>query len=150
MREQRQYRYRLTRSPWMGRLVPLGRVEEHHDARDEAVRNQERRAKSVLTPFSLDACDHDPCFSPVSWKKASSSDLSIGLNSLTPMPAAMSRVLISRVPAGSVFRLVAPFCVFPPAGPNNPLQDSNPRSIRRTPPTPPSPPPPPTPSHYLV
>src|SRR5260370_37750973 len=129
MREQRQYRYRLTRSPWMGRLVPLGRVEAHHDARDEAARNQERRAKSVLTPFSLDACDHDPCFSPVSWKKASSSDLSIGLNSLTPMPAAMSRVLISRVPAGSVLSLIEPFCMLTAAAPNNPVKNPNARAM---------------------
>src|SRR5260370_28617229 len=104
----------------MGRLVPLGRVEEHHDARDESGRHEEGRAKSILAPLSFDACDHDPCFSPVSWKKASSSDLSIGLNSLTPMPAAMSRPLISRLPAGSVLSLIEPFCRLTAAAPNRP------------------------------
>src|SRR6266851_4509008 len=129
IREQGQYRHRLTRSPWMSRLVPLGRVEEHHDARDETGRNQERRAKSVLTPFSFDACDHDPCFSPVSWKKASSSDLSIGLNSLTPMPAAVSRLLISSVLEGSVLSLIEPFCMLTAAAPNIPVKSSNARSM---------------------
>src|ERR1700730_6875255 len=95
-------------------LVPLDRVDERDDSGDEACGDQERRPHSVLAPFSFDACDHDPCFSPVSWKKASSSDLSIGLNSLTPMPAAISRLLISRLPAGSVCNLNEPFCRLDP------------------------------------
>src|SRR5712691_10931791 len=128
VREQSQYRYRLARSPGMRRLIPLGRVKEHHDARDEAGRNQEGRAKSVLTPFRFDACDHDPCFSPVSWKKASSSDLSIGLNSLTPIPAAMSRLLISRLPAGLALSRIEPFCRLTAATPNMLVRSSNARS----------------------
>src|SRR6266849_8715642 len=118
IRIQDQYLDGLTRSPGMGRLVPLGRVKEHHDACDEAGGDQEGRPKTVLAPFRFDAGDHDPCFSPVSWKKASSSDLSNGLNSLTPMPAAMSRLLISRLPAGSVCKRMKPSFRLTAATPN--------------------------------
>src|SRR5712692_4569984 len=126
---QGQDRHGVPDTAGMGRLVPLGRVEKHVDARDESCRHEEGRAKSILAPLSFDACDHDPCFSPVSWKKASSSDLSIGLNSLTPMPAAMSRLLISSVPEGSVLSLIEPFCRLTAAAPNIPVRSSKARSI---------------------
>src|SRR6266567_8565828 len=102
----------------MGGQVPVSAVDENCDAGDESGPDQESRPKAILAPLGFDGCDHDPCFSPVSWKKASSSDLSNGLSSLTPMPAATSRLLISTLPAGSVCSLMAPSCRLTTALPN--------------------------------
>src|SRR5207248_1085110 len=90
------------------REVPAEEVDEDGDPRDDARGHEKRGPKSTLTPFRLDGCDHDPCFSPVSWKKTSSSDLSNGRSSLTPMPAATSWRLMSTLLLGLVLRWSAP------------------------------------------
>src|SRR5713226_9541388 len=102
----------------MKREVPIGGVDQDCHSGYDAGRDEESRPQAVLTPFSFDGCDHDPCFSPVSWKKTSSSDLSNGRSSLTPIPAAVSCLLISRLFPGSVFRWMAPFCLLTASGPN--------------------------------
>src|SRR5207245_3984880 len=91
------------------RQVPVEAVDERRDARHHSAGDDERRPKSTLTRFRPDGCDHDPCFSPVSWKKTSSSDLSNGRSSLTPIPASVSLRLISMLFSGLTFRWIAPF-----------------------------------------
>src|SRR5207245_8927801 len=90
------------------REVPIGGVDEDGDSGDDAGPDEEPRSQSTLTPFRSDGCDHDPCFSPVSWKKTSSSDLSNGRSSLTPMPALVRLRLISPLFFGLVLRLMTP------------------------------------------
>src|SRR5713101_3350072 len=115
---QRRQRHGPLRGPRIQGLVPVAPVEQHGDARDESRAHQECRAKTVLAPLGLDGCDHDPCFSPVSWKKTSSSDLSNGRSSLTPMPTAVSLRFISRLFCGLVLRRIAPSWRLIAAGPN--------------------------------
>src|SRR5690242_18820266 len=98
--------------------VPVDGVDQDRDAGDDARRHEEGRSKSTLAPFGFDGCDHDPCFSPVSWKKTSSSDLSNGRSSLTPTPAFMSWRLISALFAGFVLRRMAPSWRLIAAAPN--------------------------------
>src|SRR5437899_1499915 len=89
---------------WPGdRLAFKGR-----DAGDESGPDQESRPKAILAPLGFDGRDHDPCFSPVSWKKTSSSDLSKGRSSLTSTPAAMSMRLTWTLFSGFVLRWMAP------------------------------------------
>src|SRR5713101_3419715 len=99
-------------------LVPVEAVHQHRDARDETRGHEERRSESELSPLRFDGCDHDPCFSPVSWKKTSSSDLSNGRSSLTPTPAPTSSRLMSMLCAGSVARWMKPSWRLTAAAPN--------------------------------
>src|SRR6202521_2059362 len=118
VRVKRQQRHGLPGRPRVERLVPADSVEEHSDPRDDAGRDEKCRPITILTPFSFDGCDHDPCFSPVSWKKTSSSDLSYGRSSLTPTPDAMSWRLISMLCPGSVLRWKNPSSRTTASGPN--------------------------------
>src|SRR6266849_3074678 len=119
------------------RLVPVEAVHEQRDPRDEARGHEERRPESQLAPLRFDGCDHDPCFSPVSWKKTSSSDLSYGRSSLTPTPAPTSSRLMSMLWVGSVARWMKPSWRLTAAAPNIRLRISAARSdesaLTRTP-----------------
>src|SRR5439155_44511 len=88
--------------------VPVGGVDQNCDSGYDAGPDEETRSHSTFTPFRFDGCDHDPCFSPVSWKKTSSSDLSNGRSSLTPMPAVVRLRLISTLFSALVLRRIAP------------------------------------------
>src|SRR5260370_17036987 len=119
------------------RLVPVEAVHEHRDPRDETRGHEERRPESELAPLRFDGCDHDPCFSPVSWKKTSSSDFSYGRSSLTPTPAPTSSRLMSMLCMGSVARWMKPSSRLTAPAPNIRLRFSPPPSdesaLTRTP-----------------
>src|SRR6266478_10222338 len=121
----------------MQRQVPIGGVDQDCHSGDDAGRDEECRPQAVLTPFGFDGCDHDPCFSPVSWKKTSSSDLSYGRSSLTPTPAPTSSRLMSMLCVGSVARWMKPSWRLTAVAPNIWLRISAARSdesaLTRTP-----------------
>src|SRR5207245_7851984 len=117
--------------------VPVGGVDEGHQGRHAARGHEEGRPEAVLPPLRFDGFDHDPCFSPVSWKKTSSSDLSYGRSSLTPTPAPTSSRLMSMLCVGSVARWMKPSWRLTAAAPNIRLRISAARSdesaLTRTP-----------------
>src|SRR5262249_16376394 len=77
-------------------------IHQRDYGQQTADRDQVSGAPSQLAPLCFDDSDHDPCSSPVSWKKTSSSDFWIGRSSLTTTPAAANLVLRSALRSGSV------------------------------------------------